>query len=132
MFLDAVATHLATENVVDGGTGWPLFESFVPSTPDKVVVLTPTGGLEPDNQGDSQLVGVVTFQSFTRGGKLKEEENAYTDAMNKAIEIFTNTNKAQIAGFTHLFALQSRPIFIGYDENRRPQFTMNFSGRYNL
>lgn len=119
MLLDDVRGLLIAANVVDGVTGWSLFLSYLPPTPDQVVAVTETGGPAVD-QTDGPRFDTFTFQVQVRGVKY-----GYAAARVKADEVFTALNDSNLTGYAYMFS-ENGPTTIGYDDNYRPRIALNF------
>ena len=119
--LDDVAAFLDAQGVTGGATGWTAFKSFVPPSPDQVVVVTETGGGEPD-QTDGDRFEEITFQVRVRGAPMD-----YAGARAKAREVYLALNDAALgADYVYCYATQAGPAPLGYDSNDRPELTWNF------
>lgn len=91
---------------------------------DECISVKLTGGF-PTSQWTGKRQ--PSFQILVRGRKGGEE-----DCENKAYELFnslTNLKEVMIGedSVVIIRASTSDPIFIGYDENDRPQYSLNFN-----
>lgn len=119
--LDDIGTHLTTNSVVGGATGWTLFKSYQPASPDKTITIYETGGPEPD-QTPGTGHDFPTFQVRGRG-----TEFGYEALRTKMQEIFNTLNNASVSGYVYILALDSGPVSLGYDKDgNRPQLVWNF------
>ena len=119
--LDDIGAQLTSDDVVGGVTGWTLFKSYQPKSPDKTITIYETGGPEPD-QTPGTGYDFPTFQVRGRGA-----EFGYEALRSKMQDVFNSINNATISGYVYIFAVDSGPIPLGYDkEDNRPQLTWNF------
>jgi hypothetical protein len=106
--------------------GTDLFAGDMHDGPDAehaAVVLRDSGGFEPDPT--NQDISEDTFQVFVRGQK-----GGYREAYAQAEALFALLHKLtnETIGTTRyvfIFAMQ-RPIYLGMDDNQRPEFSINF------
>lgn len=119
--LDDIGAKLTSDGVVGGATGWTLGKSYLPPSPDQVVALFETAGPEAD-QTEGTRYDEPTFQVRARGATFE-----YDQLRDKMTEVFNSLNDATIAGFVFVFAVQSGPLPLGYDENNRPELSWNFA-----
>lgn len=111
-------------NLVFGTT---LHVSREPSSPDQVVTVFDTGGFPPEVLigTDSRGMEKPTIQIRVRGNK-KAYNLTYdlAEDIKDALHTLTNTT---INGTKYVAIwLESDILFLGYDENDRPIFTLNF------
>jgi hypothetical protein len=107
-----------------GATG-DIFLETMPDVPDDAVAIYATAGLPPDVRTS---IGRPSVQIVVRGGRDPR------DAAGRAAQIFTALHKLHamtfVPGGTWVMlcaAKQSQPIGLGPDENRRYEFSINFS-----
>ena len=109
-------------------TGWSIHMTEMPddsNTPDTCIVVLDTGGSPPDPDPDKGLRN-PTFQVIVRGARMgysaarTKADDVLIGLHGKAGEVWNGTRYIQI------FA-QSDILPLGYDEKRRPLFSMNFS-----
>src|SRR5690606_5849257 len=93
-----------------------------PHQPDQAVVITRTGGLPPDPKW---LLDYPKYQIRVRGAK-----DNYAQALSKAEDIkdvLLGIDSQDINGDRLVSVTMTSDIaFIGYDENDRPHFSLNF------
>jgi len=119
--LDDIGTALDAASVTGGVTGWTLYKSYLPDSPDLAIAVFETGGPTPDQtQGDK--FDEPSFQVRGRG-----EAFGYDALRTKMQEVFDALNDATVSGYTFIFADSSGPIPMGYDKNDRPELSWNFS-----
>jgi len=102
--------------------GTNLFVGETPTTPDQCVCILDTGGFEHE---DNFVYERPTIQISARGDK-----GAYTathelaQAVRDELHALANQtiNSARYIGIW----LMSDVMFVGWDDNRRPEFTANF------
>ena len=110
--------------VADGiGTfGTDLFVSKQPSTPDAVVTVYDTGGFAPEGTTSDHY---PTVQVLIRG-----DQNSYRTTYTKAENVRDSLHRLhdETWNSTKYIAIwaMSDIIFVGYDENERPEFSINF------
>lgn len=109
--------------IVDGVTGWTLRYGKMVSTPNRVVVLTDSGGQSPNPRWK---IDYPTFQARVRGGN-----GEYAEAYDKAKEVrnkLLGIDSQDLAGGDRLVSIicVGDIGFMGYDENDRPEFSVNF------
>jgi len=110
--------------VADGiGTfGTDLFVSKQPSTPDAVVTVYDTGGFAPEGMTADHY---PTVQMLIRG-----DQNSYRTTYTKAESVRDSLHRLhdETWNSTKYIAIwaMSDIIFVGYDENERPEFSINF------
>jgi len=120
--LDDIGDKLIADAVVEGATGWALYKSYQPNSPDKAVTILETGGVEPD-QTEGTAHTFPSFQTRVRGDNL-----GYEEARTKIQEVFDSLNNATIAGYVYIYANDSGPIPLQYDTaDERPEIVWNFS-----
>jgi len=119
--LDDVGDKLVADAIVSGATGWTLYKSYLPATPDKAIALFEAGGDAPD-----QTPGTAhDFPDFQVRGR--SAEFTYDVLRTKMQEVFDSLNDATLSGYIYTFAVQSGPIPMGFDkQNNRPELVWNF------
>ncbi len=120
--LDDIIAQLVTDAVVDGSTGWGSMRSFMPDSPDKIVVVFDVGGGDVD-----QTQGTHQFDNILFQVRVRATEQDYSAASTKMDEVFASLNNVSITGYTYIFANSIQPIPLGLDKNNRPELVMNFS-----
>ncbi len=113
---DLIATHV-------GGSGWQTEIGAMPKTPDKVIMVSDTGGQDPNPKW---LLDFPTIQVMVRGivsGYLATFQEA------KAVkDILLGVDAQVIQGDRWDGITQNGDLaFIGRDENDRPLFSVNFA-----
>ena len=112
-----IATHVS-------GSGWQTEIGAMPKTPDDVIMISDTGGLDPNPKW---LLDFPTIQIMVRGAV-----NGYLATVREAkavkdlilgIDAFTTSEGDRWVSAT----MNGDLGFIGRDENARPLFTMNFA-----
>jgi hypothetical protein len=119
--LDDIGDKLVADAVADGATGWTLYKSYQPDSPDKSVTVLETGGPEPD-----QTPGVAhTFPTFQV--RVRDSTFEYAAARAKMDEVFNSLNDATVSGYVYIFAADSGPLPLRYDAaDERPELVWNF------
>lgn len=115
---DLLVAHVAT-------SGWQLEIGAMPDSPDEVIQLTDTVGIEPNPK---YLLDYPTVQVMTRGSA-----NGYLDTYREAkavkdlllgIDSFTTADGDRVVSITQN---GDGPGLIGRDSKMRPMFTLNFA-----
>lgn len=104
-------------------TGWGIFIAEEPTKPDQTITVIDTSGTEPDFGVD---IRNPSIQILVRGKKL----DGFLLAYSKAEEVFDLLNEYtnQIwsgARYIGIWA-EADILFVGFDDNKRPQFSLNF------
>lgn len=133
-WITAIAAHAAAH--VDGlifdptGTTGTLFIATMPSTPDLAVMLNPVGGLQ---QPDLTAERIPTPQFIVRS--TPQDPRPGFALASRLLEVFDGLGAGTldpdgvalpIVGCT---ALQSAPVAMGMDDNRRHEWSLNFTLR---
>lgn len=123
-------TYLAAQGLIDGATGWPSSRRKRHETDDgRLVVLTEDGGAQSEIPAQEGLGDVASkdpgLQVYVRG-----QPNKGDAAHAKALEIKDALHgllDADLGATTYerIVAL-SEPIFNGWDDQDRAQFTISF------
>lgn len=128
-----VQTLLATLGLVDGPSGWTssrrvLTDETGPESGARVVAITEDGGPAPEMSADEGL-GSAAFsfpavQIRVRGRPHKGDE---TRAKVAAIRDALHSTRGAVGDtwYTWIRA-RSEPVFLGLDDQRRPEFTISF------
>lgn len=124
-----VQTFLVAQGLVDGSTGWPSVRRFKHDDSDQLVVITEDGGREPELPASSGIgdaaLGDPAVHVMVRAGALDSDA---AGAKAQAILDALHGHQGSVGSTTPL-RVQSRtaePIFAGFDENNRPEFTTSF------
>lgn len=119
MIADTILDYLATKGLVIAAVNG--FVAYAPSSPDDILVIYPTGGLESDGK-----IGydTVTFQVFVRSASAI---NGYTLASAVYNEL-QGLHRVTIGGIhiVNCIGIQSAPEIIGVDDDERSQYTQNY------
>ncbi len=114
---DILAAHVAVSL-------WQIEIGTMPDTPDRVIMVTDTGGIEPNPKW---LLDFPTVQVMIRGNA-----NGYLDTFREAkavkdlilgIDSFTSADGDRWVSLTQ----NGDMAFIGRDDGMRPLFTINFA-----
>jgi hypothetical protein len=104
-------------------SGWTIEIGAMPKTPNQIIVITDTGGLDPNPKW---LLDFPRLQIMVRG-----DVGDYLDTFREAKAV-----KDLLLGITSLDLNDDRWVsvtgngdlgFVGRDENMRPLFAMNFA-----
>lgn len=128
-----VQTYLAAQSLVDGTTGWPSKRRHVSDHDTEIaqlVVVTEDGGPVPTHDAVSGLGSAATsvpgVQVFVRGKPFEGDAAfAKAQAIHDALHSLKDTEMGD-ATYISVQARTPEPVFIGYDDKQRPQFTISF------
>lgn len=103
-------------------TGWGIYIGREPKLPDTTIAIARSGGEPPDPKW---LLDYPTYQVRVRGPK-----GNYASGLAKAEDVkdvllgitSQDINGVRLVSIT----MQSDIAFIGFDENERPHFSLNF------
>jgi hypothetical protein len=125
-----VQSYLAALDIIDGSSEWPSVRRHAHDDTARLVVLTEDGGGEPETPsptgiGDSAMMEPAV-QVLVRGDP--QDSDA---AEAKAAEIFVALHgllQTEVGTMTYarIKAQTPGPLFIGFDESGRPEFTISF------
>ncbi len=116
LLLDDVGTQLDTDLVTGGATGWTLFKSYLPPSPDQIVSIYETSGEFPDVN--------FTFpglQIFVRAGEFE-----YVLARNKMDGVISSLDNATVSGYSYIFATTSPQLLRVDNQENRILIVLNF------
>ena len=108
-----------------GTIGTDLHVSYLPPKPDKCVALLDSGSWEEFN-------GLTNLEHPTVQVLVRGVRSGFQDQYQLAHDIWKElvflTNSTRIINGTHYSGvwLMSGPIFTGYDESKRPVYSINF------
>lgn len=121
--LDDIAEHLDDGVVAGGSTAWRIFKGFMPPSPDRVIVILPTGSDEPD--GDNSGATEYAFPRFQV--TVRCDARGMQEARAKALQVWIALqNSTPRIDYVFVFALQSEFFLVQYDQNDRPELSCNF------
>jgi hypothetical protein len=113
----------ASVGAFEATTGWGIYIGKHPKTPDSVIVIASSGGFAPDPKW---LLDFPTFQIRIRGNK-----GGYQEATLKAKDVkdtLLGLPSQDVNGDRWVSVrMLSDNTLLGYDENDRPMFSMNFT-----
>lgn len=115
-----IAANVAVSNLT---ADWSVHIGFMPDNPDRVVVPTTYGGDSPEPRW---LLDYPRVQVRVRGSL--GEYQATRSKMVEVQDVMLGFNPQNVNGdwWSGIIA-PSGPTLIGWDENRRPVFSMNFN-----
>lgn len=123
-FMSSPAELISTflTSITGGVTGWDLKIGKMVTTPNQIVALFDSGGQNPSPRW---LLDYPTFQARIRGEK-SDYAGAYTKA--RAVKDALLGVDSQDIGSERLVNIicMGDIGFMGYDENDRPEFVVNF------
>lgn len=130
MLITDVLDFLEDLNLVGGATGWRRAAGFLPPSPDRVIAVFETTGLEPE------LVRVgSTEQAYDNPGfqvRGRGAEWGYADLRDRMGKIYRALHGSELApatgapAYVYVHAVQSGPLTLGLDDSNRPGMTWNF------
>lgn len=125
-----VQAYLQAQGLVDGATDWPSVRRRVHDQSNRLVVLTEDGGPEPEipraeglGSGAMKVPGV---QVLVRGDPWDGDAAlAKARAIHDALHGLAGVTMGE-ATYSGVRAMTPEPVFLGFEENGRPQFTVAF------
>lgn len=129
--VDDVQDYLADASLVDGATGWASVRRRVnDQMGDQLVVLTEDGGLEPETPSESGI-GSATFREPAVQVRVRaaawDGDAAYAQSQAIYDLLHGARNVTMGSTFYHRVKAQTAsPVFIGFDEQGRPEYTTSF------
>ena len=130
LLITDVLDYLVAESLIGGETGWARMASFMPPTPDKMIVVYETGGFPsesaPSGSAETEY-DEPTFQVRGRG-----DEFGYEELRTKMGAIYRALHESELAPtsgdpvYVYVYAIQSGPFPLGLDKGSRPELTWNF------
>ena len=126
MLVEAIARYLDGLSVLTfdpTGADGDTFLTVVPPTPEDIVVLSPTGGFAPD---PLDATDQPSFQVRTRASRDPRDAYERQLAIYDKLHGLTDVTLADGTHLSGCLAIQSDPVFIGLDENGRPEYTVNY------
>lgn len=125
MILDDVIAALVAANIgqVTGNGDWRLRAGYLQAEPDRSICVYEAGGMPPEA---GQPVDYPKIQIRVRGN-----EDDYQVVRQKLQDIYNllhSCDAPTVLGPTYVYcyAIQSGPLPLGQDENRRPELVWNF------
>jgi hypothetical protein len=108
--------------IVGGATGWELRYGKLPDSPNQIVLFTDSGGQSPNPRW---RIDYPTFQARVRG-EVDDYPGAYTKV--RAVRDALLGLDSQTIGSDRWVSVGCLGdiAFLGYDDARRPEFTINF------
>jgi hypothetical protein len=121
MFLDDVYNYLTSAGYVNGNTGWPCYEGYMPDDQDLTVALYETGGYPADTLARENQR--LTFQLRVRGSR-----RDYARVRQKWQDLFNALQDALdplLTGIALMQAMHYGPL-VFTDDKGRVNMTVNF------
>lgn len=130
--LDDVIDFLDSAGLVnDGSDGWQGFKSYLPPSPDRVLAVFETPGLEAE--GRKPGTGETPYDSPGFQIRIRGDRFGYEAMRARLQAVFESLHEADLNGVTTgspqwllCRAVQSGPLPLGLDESGRPGATWNF------
>lgn len=125
-----VRSHLVSEGLVEGSTGWTCTRRRVHDATDQLVVITEDGGAPPTGVHAASGVGSAVLedpaaQVLVRGAAW-DADASYDKAEAIREELDGASGSVGSGSYHRIIAQTSEPLFVGYDESGRPQHTISF------
>lgn len=130
MILDDIADFLTTGAIATKGTNLFLGDR-TPDTPDEVVMIRLTQGL-PSLRTMGNTVGQANLDMPRIQVEVRSTTYVLADTLARSVRgALDNLPPTTINGtvYRHIEALQSEPLSIGMDDNRRHSMVLNFQVR---
>lgn len=126
MLVVEIAKYLDQLDLVtfdESGVSGDCFIAGMPPQPTDAVALYPTGG-----PGSDSKLGYdePTFQVRVRGRQHPVPAFDRAQAIYDALHGLTNAELPGGTWLVSLLGIQSDPVYIGRDDNNRPEYTLNF------
>lgn len=133
--VDDFYDYLESEGLAGSSSDWPLVRRRVFDSPQtqnqRLVVLTEDGGFEPETPAPSGSMGDAALSEPAFQVRIRGEAWDSDSAHDKAMDIMgalhgllNQTIGGQI--YLRVKAQTAEPVFIGFDEKNRPEFTQSF------
>lgn len=127
MLLVEIAQYLHNRGLVnfdETGVSGDCFISVLPSSPDEVVALYPSGGIEADGKLGYDSPGV---QILIRGSQNPISALSRAQSIYDALHGFgSGTFVPGGTWIVSCFCAQSGPVYLDRDQNERPEYILNF------
>lgn len=126
MIADDIMTALVTATlgqIANGANDWMIRIGYMNKDPNRSISINYAGGRPPEA---SAGVGYPNIQIKVRGNT---DDGQAVLAKELAIYNFLHGVNAPAvigAGYVYCLAIQSGPMPLGYDENRRPSYCRNY------
>lgn len=130
-----VLNALRTAGLVDGSSGWKGYYGYMQEAPDMAICIYETGGDPPE---ENWKIDRPSFQI-----KVRSVKDDYDGCRAKLLAIYNllHGGEAQISAgaevspktggsYVYCYAVQSGPIPLGQDQNRRPMMAQNYRAMY--
>jgi len=130
--VDDVQAYLQSQDVIDGSTEWPsVRRNMSDNLPDQLVVFAEDGGFEPETPAPQGSMGDAALAEPAVQVRVRGEPWDGDSAEAKAAEIYDALHgllRTDMGSqhYLRVKAQTSSPVFIGYDERGRPEFTQSF------
>lgn len=128
--IDDVLDYLEAQGLIRGATGWSGFANYLPPTPDQVIAVFPTPGLEPEEAPAGSTETEYDYPGFqVRGRGTVFGSSALLDKLGAVFRSLHGSTLSPAGGdpiYVYVYAVQSGPLPLGHDQNDRPEFTWNF------
>lgn len=119
--LDDVASRLEADAVGGGSDDWSILKGALMPSPTKQIAIIETGGYAPTMEA-VQGYDYPTFQVLVRTEKYK-----YQEGRAKIQEVYDSLHLGDLGGgYVDCIGIQSAPMFVGFDNDERPNWSINF------
>lgn len=128
--VDDVQDRLQAQGLIDGATGWPSVRRYLHEDSDQLVVLTEDGGPPPEMTAASGL-GETAETDAGIQVRVRAEPGDSDASFSRAKAIYDDLHglKGVTLGSTdyhRVAALSPEPVFMGFDDEGRPEHTISF------
>jgi hypothetical protein len=128
--VDDVLAYLASAEIVDGSSEWPSVRRNVHDGSDRLVIVTEDGGVPPETPSPTGI-GDSAFMEPAVQVRVRGEPWDSDSASAKAQDVFDALHgfmRGDLGStyYIRVAAQTSSPVFIGFDTNGRPEFTISF------
>lgn len=115
-------------NIFIGPVRPPKVVSEVTIIPEQSIWILQLPGSEPDRVfGHAYRIHETPIQCMVRG-----QPNQFINTRDWAREIWEAIEGATLTNYMTCLAMQEGPVWVGYDENQRPMYSLNFAMRYQV
>lgn len=127
-----VQKYLQQLGIVDDSSDeWPSVRRRVHDGSDRLVIITEDGGFEPETPAPEGSLGDSALKEPAVQVRVRAEKWNGDAAFAKAQEIFDALHgllRVELNGtyYMRIKAQTPQPLFIGYDDSGRPEFTISF------
>jgi hypothetical protein len=123
--------YLEDASLIGGQTGWQSVRRRMLDDVDRIVCLTEDGGPEPETPAPEGSMGDAALSEPAFQVRVRADRHDSDMAFNMARQIndlLHGLLREQVNGtwYQRVKAQTTEPVFIGFDERGRPEFTQSF------